>query len=75
MVVKFVVDSRVVNTKYITRKEKMLTCLVAALAVIFAPHEYKKPKTHRGYCLWCIVYKCFLPATMERLKGKDGHVI
>ena len=27
------------------------------------------------YCLWRIVYKCFLPAAMERLKGKDGHVI
>jgi hypothetical protein len=40
MVVKFVVDSRVVNTKYIARKEKMLTCLVAVPAVIFAPHEY-----------------------------------
>jgi len=40
MIVKFVVHSRVVNTKYITRKEKMSMCLVAVPAVIFAPHKY-----------------------------------
>jgi hypothetical protein len=30
---------------------------------------------HRSHWRWRVVYPCFLPAALERLKGKGGHVI